>query len=471
MEIKKYMSSDEKIALANLNPGAKKIFIETYGCQMNVADSELVYSIMIEDGFAVTDDYNIADLILINTCSVRDNAEQKIRNRLKVLGLVKRSRPGVLIGILGCMAERLKEQLIEEEKLVDIIAGPDSYRALPKLVAEAESGQKAINVLLSREETYAEISPVRKSKNKVTAFVSITRGCDNMCAFCVVPFTRGRERSRNPETILREVDEIISEGFKEITLLGQNVDKYNWNNGEVNFAGLLRMVAIKNPNLRVRFSTSYPQDFTDEVIKVMSEHENICKYIHLPVQAGSNNMLEKMRRGYTREWYLGRIKAIKTMIPDCAISTDIIAGYCSETEEDHKETLSLMEEVGYDYAYMFKYSPRPGTYAANNFPDDVSEEDKSRRLSEIIEIQHKLSLESNLKDLNKIFSVLVEGISKKSDERLFGRNSQNKVIVFPGKDFRIGTYVNVLVTDCTSATLLGHITSEDDLISKINKKI
>lgn len=464
----KYTGSDIKISKANQNPDAKKLFIETYGCQMNVADSETVYSIMIEAGYAITDDYNNADIIFLNTCSVRDNAEQKIRNRLKVLGFAKRAKPGVLIGILGCMAERLKEQLVEQEKLVDIVAGPDSYRSLPKLVEEAESGQKAVNVLLSRDETYAEISPVRKNANKVSAFVSITRGCDNMCSFCVVPFTRGRERSRNPETILREVDELLFEGYKEVTLLGQNVDKYNWNNGEVNFAKLLEMVALKSPKLRVRFSTSYPQDFTDEVLHTMAKYDNICKYIHLPVQAGSNNMLEKMKRGYTREWYLDRIKAIRNIIPDCAVSTDIIAGFCSETEQDHIDTMSLMEECRYDYAFTFKYSVREGTYAHRNFEDDVPEDIKSRRLTEIIDLQNKLSLESNQKDINKTFEVLIEGISKKSSDRLFGRNSQNKVIVFPGKKEKIGTYVNVVVTECTSATLLGHITREDDIISKIN---
>ncbi len=467
-DIKNYISSEQKIAKANSKPDAKKLYIETYGCQMNVADSETVNSIMIDNGYALTSDYNEADIIFINTCSVRDNAEKKIRNRLKVLGFVKRSRPGVLIGIIGCMAERLKEKLVEEEKLVDIVAGPDSYRTLHKLVAEAEGGQKAINVLLSREETYAEISPVRKSANRVSAFVSITRGCDNMCSFCVVPFTRGRERSREPETILREVDEILSEGYKEVTLLGQNVDKYNWNNGEVKFAKLLELVAERNTEMRVRFSTSYPQDFTDEVLHTMAKYENICNYIHLPVQAGSNNMLEKMKRGYTREWYLNRIQAIKTILPDCAISTDLIAGFCSETEEDHKETLALMEEVGYANAYMFKYSVREGTFAEKNFKDDVPEETKSRRLTEIINLQSKLSLESNKKDVNKTFTVLVEGISKKSSERLYGRTSQNKVIVFSGKPDKIGTYIKVIVTSCTSATLLGHVTREDDLIHSIN---
>ncbi len=437
--------------------GRSKLYIETYGCQMNVADSEVVVSILNKQGFGLSDDYKEADLILVNTCSIRDNAEQRVFNRLNEFKHLKKKNKGLLVGIIGCMAERLKEQLLEKEKLVDIVVGPDAYRELPKLVIEAESGQKAINVLLSREETYAEISPIRLDKNGVSSFVSIMRGCDNMCAYCVVPFTRGRERSREPQTILREVQELIDMGYKEVTLLGQNVDKYNWNKGEVNFAQLLEMTAKLNPKLRVRFSTSYPQDMTDEVLHAIAKYENICNYIHLPVQSGSTRILEKMKRGYTREWYMDRINAIKRIIPDCAISSDFIAGFCTETEEDHKDTLSIMEWVGFDYSYMFKYSERPNTFAARKCDDDVPEEVKSRRLSEIIELQNRLSLESNQRDVGKTFEVLIEGVSKKSDERLFGRNSQNKVIVFDRKNYQIGDYVMVKVNECSSATLLGEV--------------
>jgi len=457
ISLKHYKTSEQRLKKANSEGKAGKLFIETYGCQMNVADSELVVSIMIDAGFAITDNENEADLIFINTCAVRDNAEKKIRNRLTALNSLKKKRPGLIIGILGCMAERLKEKLVQEEQILDIVAGPDAYRSLPDLIKEVEAGSKAINVLLSREETYAEISPVRRDKNRVSAFISITRGCDNMCAFCVVPFTRGRERSRNPKDIIKELKQVIFEGYKEVTLLGQNVDKYNWNKGEVNFAGLLKMTAEVDSNIRIRFATSYPQDFTDEVIQTMADYKNICKYIHLPVQSGSNSMLEKMKRGYTREWYLNRIGAIRKIIPDCAISTDMISGYCGETEEDHKDTLELMKEVGYDFAYMFKYSERPNTFAARNYKDDVSEEIKKRRLNEVIELQRNLSLESNTKDIGKIFEVLVEGASKKSEERYFGRNSQNKVIVFDKGKSKIGEYINVKVLSCTSATLLGEI--------------
>ena len=452
-----YKTSKERIEETKAQSDAPKLYIETYGCQMNVSDSEVVNSIMLDNGYALTDDVNEAHVIFINTCAVRDNAEQRIRNRLQALNALKKKRKGLIIGVLGCMAERLKEKLVQEEQMVDIVAGPDSYRTLPQLVKQVEIGQKAINVLLSRDETYAEISPVRKDANNVTAFISITRGCDNMCTYCVVPFTRGRERSRNPKSILREVREVIFEGYKEVTLLGQNVDKYNWNEGEVNFAQLLKLTAELDPKVRVRFSTSYPQDFTDEVIKTMAAYNNICKYIHLPVQSGSNVMLDKMKRGYTRDWYLNRINAIKKYIPDCAISTDMISGFCGETEDDHKDTLELMKNVGYDFAYMFKYSERPNTFAARNFEDDISEETKKRRLSEIIALQQKLSLQSNEKDIGKVFEVLVEGFSKKSQDRLFGRNSQNKVIVFDKIDAKIGDYVNVIVKSCTSATLLGEI--------------
>ncbi len=458
-DLETYKTSEQRIKEADLHQTAGYLYIETYGCQMNVADSELVQSIMIDSGFALTDNEETADIFFINTCAVRDNAEKKIRNRLTALNSLKKRKPGIIIGILGCMAERLKEQLVQEEKIVDIVAGPDSYRSLPDLIREAENGRKAVNVLLSREETYAEISPVRKDKNRVSAFISITRGCDNMCAFCVVPFTRGRERSRNPQDILSEIQQVVFEGYKEVTLLGQNVDKYNWKNGEVNFAGLLKMAAEQAPNTRIRFSTSYPQDFTDEVIQTMSKYKNICKYIHLPVQSGSNTMLDKMKRGYSREWYLNRIESIRKIIPDCAISTDMISGYCGETEQDHQDTLNLMKQLAYDFAYMFMYSERPNTYAARNYVDDIDEETKKRRLNEVIELQQKLSLKSNQKDVGKVFEVLIEGYSKKSEKHYFGRNSQNKVIVFPVDENKIGNFVNVKVSACTSATLIGEIYS------------
>jgi tRNA-2-methylthio-N6-dimethylallyladenosine synthase len=462
-----YKTSQERTEAAKKNPDAPKLFIETFGCQMNFADSETVASVMIDNGFVLTEDYQTADVVFINTCSVRDNAELRIRNRLSIYRFIKKTKPGLIVGILGCMAERLKEQLLEQEKVVDIVAGPDSYRSLPQLVREARQGESAINVLLSREETYADISPIRLDKNRVSAYISITRGCDNMCAFCVVPFTRGRERSREPETIIREVHEIIAEGYKEIMLLGQNVDKYNWNE-QVNFAQLLKMVAEVDSRVRIRFATSYPQDFTDEVLQEMANHKNICKYIHLPVQHGSNRMLDKMHRGYNRQWYLDRIAAIRRIIPDCGISTDLIAGYCTETEEDHLQTLSLMEEVKFDYSFMFFYSERPKTYAARNYPDDVPDEVKKRRLNEIIELQNRISLESNHRDMNKTFEVLVEGESKKSPDRFSGRNSQNKTVVFPRRNAKIGDIVEVVITECTSATLLGHIVSDKDIISKIN---
>ncbi len=468
MKEEKYIASDERIEKAKKTENAPLFYIETYGCQMNVADSELVVSIMLDNGYKLADDYNKADVIFINTCAIREKAEKRVLNRLKVFEFLKRSKSNLKVGILGCVAERLKEKLLEVEKSVDIVAGPDSYRSLPKLLEDVQDGNTAVNVQLSKEETYADISPVRKSQNKVSAFISITRGCDNMCAFCVVPFVRGRERSRHPDTILKEMKDVISEGFKEVTLLGQNVDKYNWNDGELNFAGLLKKVALVDDKVRIRFATSYPQDFTDEVLKVMAEYSNICKYIHLPVQSGSNNMLEKMRRGYTREWYIERVNAIRRIMPDCSISTDLITGFCSETEENHNDTLSLMKEIEFDYAYMFKYSERPGTYAERKYEDNIPEEVKGKRLAEIINLQNSISLESNRKDLHKTFEVLVEGVSKKSPNRYFGRNSQNKVLVFPKKDSKIGKLVKVLVTDCTSATLLGHIVRDEDIIKKIN---
>ncbi len=432
-----------------------KLYIETYGCQMNVADSELVMSIMKENGYSKTDNIEEADLAFINTCSIRENAEQRVRGRLDVFRLAKKKKQGMLIGVLGCMSERLKEKLLEQEKMVDIVVGPDAYRQLPNLVQLAETGQKAVNVLLSREETYADINPVRLDNNNVSAYVSIMRGCDNMCSFCVVPFTRGRERSREPETIINEIKDIVSKEYKEITLLGQNVDKYNWNKGEMNFAQLLEMVAKEFPELRIRFSTSYPHDMTDKVLHIMAKYSNICKHIHLPVQSGNSEILEKMRRGYSREWYMDRISAIKRILPDCSISTDIITGFCGETIENHKDTLTLIEWAGFDFAYMFKYSERPNTYAQRKFEDDIPEKEKVRRLQEVIDLQQKLSHESNKKDVGKVFEVLIEGVSKKSNLRLFGRNSQNKVIVFPNKDFKAGDYATVKVTACTSATLLG----------------
>ena len=454
IDIQKYKTAEQQ-NVQQTTEGSKKLYIETYGCQMNVADSELVVSVLQKHDFSVTDDIHQADVILVNTCSIRENAETRVFGRLELFKSIKKKKRNLLIGVIGCMAERLKKKLLEDDKMVDLVVGPDAYRDLPKLVAEAESGQKAINVLLSREETYADLSPVRYAGNGISAFVSIMRGCDNMCSYCVVPFTRGRERSREPKSILREVQELVDAGFKEVTLLGQNVDKYNWNEGETNFAQLLEMVAQNAPQLRIRFSTSYPQDMNNEVLYVMAKYSNICKYIHLPVQSGNTRILDKMKRGYTREWYMDRIKAIREIVPECGISTDIIAGFCSETQKEHQDTLSLMEWVGYDFAYMFKYSERPNTFAARTFPDDISEEDKTRRLQEIIDLQNKLSLQSNLKDVGKTFEVLVEGVSKKSNDRLFGRNSQNKVVVFDRKDHNIGDLVKVKIIKCSSATLLG----------------
>ncbi len=439
---------------------SRKLYIESYGCQMNFSDSEIVTSILKNEGFDTTSKFEEADLILLNTCSIRDKAEQTVRKRLKQFNSIKRSKPETQIGVLGCMAERLKKNLLEEEKIVDIVAGPDAYRDLPNLVRKVDEGDKAVNVFLSREETYADISPVRLNSNGVTAFVSIMRGCDNMCSFCVVPFTRGRERSRNPESILKEARDLIANGYKEITLLGQNVDSYKWKNEEngeiVNFAQLLEKVALLDPKLRIRFSTSHPKDITDEVLYTMAKYENICNYIHLPVQSGNNRILKLMNRTYSREWYLDRVSAIRNIIGDeCGISSDMITGFCSETEEEHQDTLSIMKEVKYDFSYMFFYSERPGTLAAKKYSDDIPLEVKKRRLAEIIALQSELSLERNKKDLGKIHKVLVEGLSKKSDKELFGRNSANKVVVFPKENYKTGQYVNVMVNDCSSATLLG----------------
>ncbi len=437
-------------------------YIESYGCQMNFSDSEIVASVLQDAGFGVTTDYRTADLILVNTCSIRENAEQRVRKRLSEFNAVKKRKPGTLVGVLGCMAERLKKRFLEEEQIIDIVVGPDGYRSLPDLVAQAGSGQKAVNVLLSREETYADISPVRLDSNGVSAFISIMRGCDNMCSFCVVPFTRGRERSRDPESIVQEARELFENGYREVTLLGQNVDSYRWESETetVNFAGLLERVACIHPDLRVRFSTSHPKDMTDEVLHTMARYENICKYIHLPLQSGSSRILEKMTRTYDRDWYMGRIEAIRRIVPECAISTDIIAGFCSETEEDHRATLEVMQQVRYEMAYMFAYSERPGTLAARKYEDDVPEGAKKKRLNEIIRLQQQHSYERNKADIGKEFKVLVEGPSKRSEEEYCGRNSQNKMLVFAREGVEPGQYVMVRVTSCTSATLRGEITAK-----------
>lgn len=445
----------------------KKFYIESYGCQMNFSDSEIVASILQNEGFGATRNYLDADLVLLNTCSIREKAEQTIRKRLTEFRKAKEAKPGMLVGVLGCMAERLKAKLLEEEKLVDMVVGPDAYRTLPGLIEEAETGQKAVNVLLSRDETYADISPVRLESNGVSAFISIMRGCNNMCSFCVVPFTRGRERSRDAYSIVAEARDLFERGFKEVTLLGQNVDSYYFvvpspNGGKeqaVTFASLLEQVAMVSPELRVRFSTSHPKDITEDVLRTMAKYENICKYIHLPVQSGSSRVLQLMNRTYTREWYMAKVDQIKAIMPDCGISSDIIAGFCTETEEDHQDTLSIMQHSGYDMSYMFFYSERPGTLAARRYKDDVALDIKKRRLQEIVDLQGKLSLESNKKDIGKQFKVLIEGESKKSSDDWMGRNSQNKVIVFPknGKELRKGDYVWVKVNDCTQATLLGQM--------------
>jgi tRNA-2-methylthio-N6-dimethylallyladenosine synthase len=450
------------------NQYKKRFYIESYGCQMNFADSEIVASILNKEGFGATRNLEEADLIFINTCSIREKAEQTVRKRLTEFRKLKEQKKGMLVGVLGCMAERLKSKFLEEEKLVDIVVGPDAYRTLPGLVEEAEGGQKAVNVLLSREETYADISPVRLDSNGVSAFVSIMRGCNNMCSFCVVPFTRGRERSRDAESILQECKELFEKGYKEVTLLGQNVDSYYYApqpakgglaKPPITFAQLLEQVALLSPELRVRFSTSHPKDITDDVLHTMARHENICKYIHLPVQSGSTRVLQLMNRTYTREWYMARVDRIRQIMPDCGISSDIIAGFCSETEEDHCDTLSVMDYSRYDMSYMFFYSERPGTLAERRYKDDVPLEVKKRRLQEIVELQNKLSQESNKKDLGKTFKVLIEGDSKRSEKDWMGRNSQNKVVVFPKENYQLrkGDYVTVKINGCTQATLLGSI--------------
>lgn len=449
----------------------RKLYLESYGCQMNFSDSEIVASILNEAGFATTRDEEEADLILLNTCAIRENAEQRVRTRLRQFKKAKQHRPELVVGVLGCMAERLKESLLEQEKLVDLVVGPDAYRDIPNLVDQVNGGQKAVNVLLSREETYAEISPVRLDSNGVTAFISIMRGCDNMCSFCVVPFTRGRERSRDPESIVREAHELFEAGYREVTLLGQNVDSYKWNidnkgnikNDDepvVRFAELLERVAAVNPDLRIRFSTSHPKDMTDDVLHAMARHENICKYIHLPVQSGNSDNLRRMNRGYTREWYLERIDAIRRIMPDCAISTDIIAGFCGETEEEHQDTLSLMEAVQYDMSYMFQYSERPRTLAQRKYENDVPDEVKGRRLQEIIALQKSHGAGRTKALVGRTYRVLIEGTSKKRDDQYFGRTTYNTVVVFPKENAQRGTYVNVHVHDCTAVTLLGTIADE-----------
>jgi tRNA-2-methylthio-N6-dimethylallyladenosine synthase len=451
----------------------KKFYIESYGCAMNFSDSEIVASILHQEGFGATRNFEEADLVLINTCSIREKAEQTVRKRLTEIRKVKRQRPGMLIGILGCMAERLKAQLLEEEKLVDMVVGPDAYRSLPALIEEADSGQKSVNVLLSREETYADIAPVRLESNGINAFISIMRGCNNMCAFCVVPFTRGRERSRDPHSILNEARELFAAGYKEVTLLGQNVDSYHWTPEDmetnasggldwgkpVTFAQLLENVAQVSPLLRIRFSTSHPKDITDDVLHTMAKYENICRYIHLPVQSGSNRVLQLMNRTYTREWYMAKVDRIREIMPDCGITSDIITGFCTETEEDQQQTLDLMTYCRYDMSYMYFYSERPGTLAARRYADDVPEAVKKRRLSEVVALQNQLALESNKRDLGREVVVLIEGDSKKSDQQWMGRSSQNKVVVFPktGNTLQPGDYAQVRITNCTAATLIGEV--------------
>ncbi|WP_257666950.1 tRNA (N6-isopentenyl adenosine(37)-C2)-methylthiotransferase MiaB [Parapedobacter tibetensis] len=443
----------------------RKLYIESYGCQMNFSDSEIVASILLDSGFETTRDYKEADVIFINTCSIRENAEQRVRNRLKEFESAKAKNPGMVVGVLGCMAERLKSKFLEEEKLVDVVVGPDAYRDLPNLIEKVDEGSRAVNVLLSREETYADISPVRLNSNGVTAFISIMRGCDNMCSFCVVPFTRGRERSRDPQSIVKEAQDLFHAGYREVTLLGQNVDSYKYAaptaDGEepaVNFANLLELVAQVNPLLRVRFSTSHPKDITDEVLHTMGKYENICKYIHLPIQSGNSRVLNLMNRTYDREWYKERVDAIRRIIPNCGISTDVITGFCSETEEEHQDTLSMMDYVKYDYAYMFAYSERPGTLAAKRYADDVPEEVKKRRLTEVVNKQREHSLERLQTYVGKTHSVLIEGLSKRSDKDYCGRNDQNAMVVFPVDErYHVGDYVKVYADRCTSATLIGRI--------------
>lgn len=437
----------------------KRFYIETYGCQMNVADSEVVASILEQEGLERTEDRFEADLILVNTCSVRENAEQRVRGRIRGFAEVRKQNPNLLIGIMGCMAERLGDRLFQEEKQLNIVVGPDAYLDLPRLIKMAEKGEKAINVDLSESETYKNVCPTRLDSTAISGFISIMRGCNNFCTYCIVPYTRGRERSRSPKSIITELLDLQSKGYKEVTLLGQNVNSYKHIEGEniTDFPALLELVATTAPDMRIRFSTSHPKDMSNETLQVIAKYHNICKSIHLPVQSGSNSVLKDMNRKYTREWYLDRIAAIRRIIPDCGISTDVFVGFHNESEEDYQQTLSLMKEVGFDLAFMFKYSERPGTMASKNMPDNVDEDTKGRRLAELIELQTKWSEESNKRDLGKTFEVLVEGVSKKSDKEMFGRTSQNKVVVFPAQGIKVGTLVNVKVNDCTSATLMGEM--------------
>ncbi|GAB3222699.1 tRNA (N6-isopentenyl adenosine(37)-C2)-methylthiotransferase MiaB [Hymenobacter seoulensis] len=453
-------SGEVRVNPASRTGRTRKLYIESYGCQMNFSDSEIVSSILFEQGFDTTEELEGADLVLLNTCSIREKAEQTVRMRLSQINSHKKRNPGLLVGVLGCMAERLKSKFLEEEKLVDLVVGPDAYRDLPQLIQQVDGGQKAVNVLLSREETYADITPVRLNSNGITAFISIMRGCDNMCSFCVVPFTRGRERSRDAHSIVQEARDLVAQGYKEVTLLGQNVDSYKWASEDgtehVNFAQLLERVALISPELRVRFSTSHPKDITDEVLYTMARYENICKYIHLPAQSGNTRVLKLMNRTYDRPWYEERVQAIRRILgEDCAISTDMISGFCSETEEEHQDTLSLMELVKYDMAYMFFYSERPGTLAARKLEDDIPLDVKKRRLAEVIALQQEHSRLRNLRGVGKVHKVLVENFSKRSQEHLSGRNSQNQVVIFPRKHYKKGDYVEVLVHESTTNTLLG----------------
>jgi tRNA-2-methylthio-N6-dimethylallyladenosine synthase len=453
------------------NESDKKFYIESYGCQMNFSDSEIVASILSDVGYRSTRNMEESDLILINTCSIREKAEDTVRKRLRIFDKLKKQKPGILVGVLGCMAERLKTKLLDQEKLVDMVVGPDAYRDLPNLIATAEDGDKGINVFLSRDETYADINPVRLGSNGVTAFVTITRGCDNMCSFCVVPFTRGRERSRDPFSILAECTELFGRGFREVTLLGQNVDSYKWENPDtkeaVDFADLIELTAQVDPLLRVRFSTSHPKDIVDKVLHNIAKYENICNYIHLPVQSGNSTILKKMNRTYDREWYINKIDSIHKILPDCAISSDMITGFCGETEEEHQDTLSIMEIAKYSMSYMFFYSERPNTLAHKKYPDDIPLDVKKRRLSEVIELQGELSLKHNQGEVGKIRKVLVEKVSKKSDKDLAGRTTQNKMVVFPRKEAKIGEYVYTKINDCTSATLIGALVSEEEFLNQI----
>jgi len=443
-------------------PNGRKLYIESYGCAMNFSDSEIVASVMLDMGFETTSNYKEADVIFINTCSIRDNAEQRVRNRLREFGAIKKHKKDAVIGVLGCMAERLKAKFLEEEKLVDLVVGPDAYRDLPSLINQADEGERSVNVILSREETYADISPIRLNSNGISAFVSIMRGCDNMCSFCVVPFTRGRERSRDAHSIVNEVQELSKAGYREVTLLGQNVDSYKWTSEDgsenVNFAALLALVAEVDSNMRVRFSTSHPKDITDEVLHTMAKYPNICNYIHLPVQSGNSRILELMNRTYDREWYLERVATIRRILPDCAVSTDIITGFCTETEQEHQDTLRLMAELDFSFAYMYIYSERPGTLAAKRYEDDIPAEVKSRRLNEIIEQQHKSGHKRLLAQIGKIQEVLIDGFSKKSDKDFSGRSDQNATVIFPVDErYKPGDYVKVLAESCTTATLIGKI--------------